>query len=94
MARSPTAVDYCVGTLDFLPLGKYLLEGIQFMLDGNSRAWGDMNEHHKPSFRINVGCFTFLLTIKTERLSTVARPYGRLQVLPVQHAAQYSQRDH
>lgn len=74
MARSPTAVDYCVGTLDFLPLGKYLLEGIQFMLDGNSRA--------------------FLLTIKTERLSTVARPYGRLQVLPVQHAAQYSQRDH
>ncbi|OSX56228.1 hypothetical protein POSPLADRAFT_1062718 [Postia placenta MAD-698-R-SB12] len=53
VARSPTAVDYCVGTLDFLPLGKYLLEGIQFMLDGNSRAWGDMNEHHKPSFRIN-----------------------------------------
>lgn len=72
--RSPDAVVYSVGTLKFLPLGKYLIEGTQCMLDGNSRA--------------------FLLTIKTERLSAVARPYGRLQVLPVQHAAQYSQRDH
>ncbi|KAF9811017.1 hypothetical protein IEO21_06721 [Rhodonia placenta] len=51
--RSPDAVVYSVGTLKFLPLGKYLIEGTQCMLDGNSRAWEDMNAHHKPSFRIN-----------------------------------------